>query len=337
MEGTHWKTWFANIPNRRIAREIKSAAQLDAPQEFGVRASVVSGGLRIMGNQIFTHSVASVSWIDHSVKLEVFGVAIPFTSLPVNDGVGPPNIISRQFISSQQGFRFANLLEATVVASTSGTIQNYGFTPYSKIYADRSFRGEASTHYRRLQSKRIDGSVAVFTQIVGARTHSVDQTGRDVGRGVGSVLAGGGLVKKLSVLGGKIGGDLGEKVAHHIFPFPPIWSELELRIDSSGSATAKLVRFSLFPSLTDYTEMLVPRVKTARAVGLKATPLSAGAHCYNAGQAALDKWNDKGWDTNSGLLGPVQGNPWHVGRDDPDPEVVRVGPYERIPPSVTRT
>ena len=125
----------------------------------------------------YTHGIATASWIDRSVHLQLAaGPAVPFGGLPVNDGGGPPLTIPRAFFKACQGFRFANFLEVGVEVE-NGKIVQAGFTPDSRGYCSDSFLGKPSHAYSPKRTMTSDGTNRIFTQIVGARTLGQEEVG----------------------------------------------------------------------------------------------------------------------------------------------------------------
>lgn len=259
----------------------------------------------------FTHGIATASWIDKAVHLQLaMGPAVPFGSLPVNDGLGPPPLISRPFFKACQGFRFANFLEVGVKIE-GGRIVQGGFTPDSRGYFSGSFMGHPAHAYSPKRTTTRQGEDWVFKQIVGARTTAQEEVGGTVGKIVGTLI---------SPFGGGLGGKAGQRAARTTTPFAPIWSELEIRVSPNGSATGRLHRFSLFPSLNYYEQQSqTPGTLVAR---LWQKPLSYGPAYYNAVQRSQQLWFESGWGAlRGGKDGPTPGNPWGVKNNGSNREV----------------
>lgn len=243
----------------------------------------------------YTHGIATASWIDRSVHLQLAaGPAVPFGGLPVNDGGGPPLTIPRAFFKACQGFRFANFLEVGVEVE-NGKIVQAGFTPDSRGYFSDSFLGKPSHAYSPKRTMTSDGTNRIFTQIVGARTLGQEEVG--------------GLL-----------GSPGRSLARAVTPFAPIWSELEISLSPSGVATSRLKSFSIFPSLSYYEESV--QGEGTLVAELKQHALPFGPARYDAVQASMRRWFESGWGPiRGGTLGPTHGNPWGVLNDGKDLEV----------------
>ncbi len=259
----------------------------------------------------FTHGIATASWIDRRVKLQLAaGPAIPFTSLPLNDGDGPPPLIDRPFFKACEGFRFANFLEVGVDV-VGGKITQAGFTPDSTGYFGDSFMGHPSHAFSPRRTMTRQGDQVVFRQIVGARTVGAEEVGGNVGSVVGTLI---------NPLGGGFGRNVGKRAARATAPFAPIWSELEIQIDPNGNAIGRLLRFSLFPSLTYYEQAAqTPDTLVSR---LWQKPLPYGPVDYDAGQRSQELWFKSGWGAlRGGSMGPTPGNPWWIENDGTDREL----------------
>lgn len=216
----------------------------------------------------YTCSAAAVSWID------------PATGLPEVDRVVPASSVDRSFLTGSSGFRFANFMDVWARYDTSrNTIVGHGFASASGIYRSLSYGGIPSRPFETIRRVAVGSEPITFTQIVGARTESPER------------------------IGGLIGGPLGNILGSAVSAFPPIWSELRIRIFNDGRTEASVVRHSLFPSLTFYTRP----GDTGRYVQ---TPVS-GSRYYNA-VPNLDRWNEAGWGAQqSSAGGATAGNPWN--------------------------
>jgi len=248
--------------------------------------------------------------------------------LPEVDEGDPGNVIDRDAILANQGYRFANFLEAsiTVANASTGPImlvgQHVGYIKDCGIYRAPSFLGIPSYAYpiKLFEPVYIDGGVE-FRQIVGARTQSAE------------VAA--------SKLGGPIGAIAGA-IAQKLFDFPPIWSDLKLTIRYDGTYSSDLIAYSLFPSLTFYENSMTPCFNL---------PLGSGSPCqafekkfgYD-GMPNYDRWigAGKGWGPQQRGPNPCEGNPWGATKPDagaiygepqPDPNEVARRPTASSPQS----
>jgi hypothetical protein len=96
----------------------------------------------------------------------------------------------------------------------------------------------------------------------------------------------------------------GREVAQLFKSFPPIWTELELTINSDGSIRHVLLSHSVFPSNTLFSQ---EKAVSNELVEARYT-VRAG---YNGGLKQLQRWQDFGWDLASkNRVGPTNGNPW---------------------------
>lgn len=239
----------------------------------------------------YERSAATVSWID------------PATELPEVDNIKPNGpTTTRQFLTGSAGFRFCNFIEAWVSYDTAvRAVTGYGFNEAtSKIYRAPSFAKIPSHVFPRRPDVSVARDAVTFTQIIGARTQSPEVIGGAVGAGVG---AGFGPV------GGVVGGYVGEKVAHKVTGFPPIWSQLRLKIFNDGRFEVHLLQHSLFPSLTLYKV----RLDGANQSNNYDRVDIVGASYYNA-VPSLEKWKKEGWGPVRGgpISGPTAGSPWGV-------------------------
>jgi hypothetical protein len=215
--------------------------------------------------QTITHAAATLSWID------------PRAPLPKTDIGDPGGVVTRDFILGMSGYRFANFLEASVTIDDDGNFMGPQFTQDSGLRMSISAFGQMPVGLPTKQSINTLSDVVVFKQTVGASTKTPE---------------------KIGLL---LGGFLGATLAHAIEGFPPIWTELILRIFPDGTAQAQFLRHSLFPSVSFYAEpshVLGPNF-------FKARPNFDGV-------PTLNRWQAEGWGTlkSSGPTGPVGGNPW---------------------------
>ena len=143
--------------------------------------------------QQYTYSIAALSWID------------PRTNLPEVDEGDPGNVIDRDAILANQGYRFANFLEAsiTVANASTGPImlvgQHVGYIKDCGIYRAPSFLGIPSYAYpiKLFEPVYIDGGVE-FRQIVGARTQSAGVAASKLGGPIGAIA--GAIAQKLFLI-----------------------------------------------------------------------------------------------------------------------------------------
>jgi hypothetical protein len=116
-----------------------------------------------MSGTVFTHSAATMSWID------------PRIGLPEDDPGGDPGPkTTRDVITGKKAYRYANLLDASVRV-VGGAIVEHGFTKSSGMYRSPSFLGIESHAFEptRHQEEIAGGVPAVrFRQLVGCRTLS---------------------------------------------------------------------------------------------------------------------------------------------------------------------
>jgi hypothetical protein len=263
--------------------------------------------------QMYTYSIATFSWID------------PRTNLPEVDEREPGDMVVRDDILANKGYRFANFLEASVAVMSTNTgplIHSLGYTEDCGIYRAPSYLGFPSYPYpiKLFEPVVLDQGVE-FRQIVGARTQSAE-------------LAAG----KLGMLG-----PVGGAIAQKIFDFPPIWTDLKLTIRYDGTYAGDLFAYSLFPSLTYYENSNIPCFTTGNS--------SAACQAFEKkfgydGMPNYKRWfGGGGWGKQKGYS-PGEGNPWGVtepdagaifGESQPDPnEVVRrpttIPPQPWLPP-----
>ncbi|WP_437641885.1 hypothetical protein [Sorangium sp. So ce854] len=235
-----------------------------------------------------------MSWID------------PRAELPEDDPAGDPGPgCTRSRILGGRAYRFANFLEAFVIVETrTRRILRYGFTQAAGIYLAPSAAELPPDPFETIRRATDDDRRVVFRQTVGARTVSPE------------------------LIGEALGGFPGRSLAHLISGFPPIWTELELIIQADGTWSGRVLRHSLFPSMT-YVEqerhlspLIVPVPPDERArLTMRALyrPRSAFrgeifvARPPYDGVPNYDNWNRHGWGAilaRAGASGPTHGNPW---------------------------
>lgn len=230
----------------------------------------------------YERSAATVSWID------------PATGLPEVDTVKPTNpTTTRAFLTGNAGFRFCNFIDVWANYDTvARTITGHGFTAASKIYRAPSFARIPSHVFPAKQNVRVGVEPITFTQIIGARTESPEIIGGTVG----------------GVVGGLPGRWIGEKVARAVSGFPPIWSELQLKIFNDGRFEVELRQHSYFPSLTFYKVRL--NAAGGQTNDYDRANVTSGTSFYDA-IPNLEHWKSNGWGpVKGGGAGPTDGNPW---------------------------
>lgn len=248
-----------------------------------------------MANIERTESICSLSWIN--------GV----TGLPENDGDGPPDQLRGALVTREDAlpFRFVNLLEAKVVitGSSEPRIVSAGWTVDSGIYRNPSFGKIPSEPFEPKRSIIQQYDRVVFRQTVGARTVSPEVLGQWIGASEGVNLGG--------PIGIPLGAKMGRAVAHKLLGFPAIWTTLELTIFVDGRSAGRVIRHSLFPSMSFYTRPEEykdqPRISSFyQQVGKS----------YDA-VPQLDHWQKDGWGKlDDRFAGPCEGNPWGFSKDD---------------------
>jgi hypothetical protein len=165
--------------------------------------------------------------------------------------------VTREFITGNKGYRFAHLLEVFVnIDDKTKLVTGHGFTEASGVYRAKSFAKIPSEYYAPIRTVRVGTDPIVFTQIIGARTQSPE------------------------ALGG-LAGPAGRMIMHAVLGFPPIWTELELKVYANGRADGKLRHHSLFPSVNFYTPL---------AQGNEYITISQ----YDA-RRQLGRWKTAGW------------------------------------------
>jgi hypothetical protein len=220
----------------------------------------------------YERSIASISWIDVA------------TGLPEVDRTPPGGQVSRAFVMGNAGYRFANYMEVWATYDTSiGTIVGHGFGSGSGLYRAPSYGGIPSAIGETTRSVRVGREPITFIQMLGARTQSPEKIGG-------------------------IFGPLGNIFASAVVHFPPIWTELQLMIYNDGRFEGRVLRHSIFPSMTFY--VLGNDPTSAPSALLYRTPVPTGGQFYNA-VPNLDRWKREGWgDIRGTNPGPTPGNPW---------------------------
>ena len=243
----------------------------------------------------FTGVAATVSWISPSSPA---GKHVPDPQ--------PPSKISKEYLSAANGFRFSNHLALTITSQDRKKINSYSQDSL-EISRGPSMFGLDSQVYpvKKTPQKGSKGGVEYveMQQIVGARTVSHEVAGERVGNAAG-VLGGAYLGAKIGAFGGPwgslaggivggvvgyfAGGYAGEKAGATAMNFPPIWSDISLRIYADGTVVRNLNRHSLFPCVNFY--------------GL--ANYEGGLNYYALAKAQT-AWENGGWGA---------GNPWGVNR-----------------------
>ena len=225
----------------------------------------------------YVRSAATVSWID------------PATGLPEVDRSPPGASTTREFLTGSSGFRFVNFMEIWGNYDTErNTIVGHGFTDPSGIYTSPSFGGVPSERFVPIRSARIGQEPIIFRQIVGARTRSPE------------------------VIGGWFGGPAGNIAGSAVKGFPPIWSEIEIRLFHDGHIVASVLRHSLFPSLTFFTRPVIVSGIAQESGSYTRNPV--GGAVYYDGMPNMTRWSDRaeGWGPVQTGTGPTRGNPWSI-------------------------
>jgi len=202
--------------------------------------------------------------------------------------------VTREFTVGNRGYRFAHLLEVFVnIDDKTKLVTGHGFTPASGIYRGKSYGNIPSEYYAPIRTVKVGQDPIVFTQILGARTQSGEQIGA-------------------------LGGPVGRMVGHTLKSFPPIWTELELKVYANGRTDGKLRHHSLFPSVTFYRPM---------AQGTDYVTSST----YDA-RPQLTRWQTAGWGpVVLGSAVALAGNPyWLYGSviEDMANSSMPAGPWE---------
>lgn len=259
-----------------------------------------------------SHAAATCSWID------------PATGLPEVDAqviVDPTTSLG--FLTGNSGYRFCNFLSVWAEVNTdTRQIVKSGFDASSGIYRGPSYLHIPSHAFMVQQSTSTDAEGLRLVQIVGARTVSPEVLGAGAGIASGAIAGAviGSMVPVIgtaigAVAGGVVGLFAGEAVAHQAIGFPPIWTQLQIRIGRDGAVQAQLLRHSLFPSMTFYERApQAPHSSPSRVFSL-VSQAPAGAGYYNATKAVeLPAWQARGWGKVSAATqaGPSDGNPWAI-------------------------
>ena len=220
-----------------------------------------------IASRTFDGLLASVNWVHRNSGVGNFVKDRP-----------PAPLVSNRFFTNPHDYRFANFLHCYLTIR-NGIITDYGFRPDSRIYNALSFARVPARSYSVLRKARqicCNGVEGVeFEQIAGARTLSH--------------LAMGGLVG--GVVGCLVGILAGVFVANRLMSFPPIWTQLRLRLFADGGQEVNLASHSFFPSNTLYSRAGNDEFKTIST--------------YEAYWEQQRKWSKLGWGTN---------NPWHIRR-----------------------
>jgi hypothetical protein len=287
----------------KVQRQSRGAAAATAPPPVPQKTRTIEG------------SAGSVSWIDPSSKAGSGRLGVPDPA--------PATTITESFITGSSGFRFSNYLHGYLTTNDSVTIASSGLYGNSGIYSSPSQFGLTSERLPIIhnQTNVTRGGIQgiQFQQLVGARTISAGVaaggTGAVVGGVAGGVLGGlaaggklggalGSVVGPLGTAGGAIlGGALGAGIGYfagtavaNTIPqtnFPPIWTEIRLTIMADGTRDFQLLRHSLFPSNSFYSN----------PVG--ANTLVRTSNHYDAKQLQEKAWQNSGWGS---------GNPWGTTR-----------------------
>jgi hypothetical protein len=254
----------------------------------------------------YTHSIASLSWIDPRL--------FDAESLPEVDHKGDPgDLVFRDLIVGAKAYRFANFLEASITVADNGDITDRKFTPASTMYSNTSYRGIIPQSFEQ-KSELVatpKGDGIQFRQIVGCKTVSPET--------IGAVTAGRSVAAALGIPRGWEGAfgtsdalnsaaKVGKAAAEQIRVFPPIWTQVELTIYNDGGFDGRLLRHSLFPSLTFYIQFYSVEALTVNVT--KYTKIAG----YDA-RAKIDEWREKGWGPilpPAAKSGPIAGNPWVI-------------------------
>jgi hypothetical protein len=256
--------------------------------------------------QTITTSICSLSWID------------AMTGLPEHDNAGPPTRIPGRQITMEGRvlpYRFLNLLEVMLIVDGS-RITSATFTPASKIYRNPSFLDIPPQTFKTFQNVKQQHDCVTFEQTVGARTVSPEVIGQVVGTVPPIVEAPPGLGVPISRYTGK----LGRAVAHELLGFPPIWTQLSLKVFVDGRSEGQVLSYSLFPSMSFYR---LTAVAAASAGGSNIQKVERIAGFYDRcgapydARANLDRWKTEGWGAlQIKPFGPCKGNPWGYNKGD---------------------
>ena len=248
----------------------------------------------------YERSGALVSWID------------PATGLPEVDHTPPTsNTTTRAFLTGKAGFRFCNFIDIWAnFDTTNRTIVGHGFTSASGIYRAPSFAKIPSHVFPAARDVKVGSEPITFTQAIGCRTESPEVIGTGVG-GVGGTLVGGVFGPMGSLAGYGAGRHVGGKVAREVTGFPPIWSQLRLKLFNDGRFEVELLQHSFFPSLTFYKVRLDGAGNQTN--DYDKVNVTSGAGFYNA-VPNLERWKANGWGAIRGGsgVGPTEGNPYNM-------------------------
>jgi hypothetical protein len=231
-----------------------------------------------IGSNVLSFAIASLSWID-PMRLVERGV--------IETDVGPPpRQLPEVMIKNAHLCRFSNFLKVVVIIE-NGRITTKAIDPNSGIYQRPSFRGTPSESFP-MKRQIVDLPDGVeFRQLVGCRTRAPELLAADAVEF---------LLKRFGSRWGSTGRALGNLLAKFGPTFPPIWTELAIKVTNGGACSGRVVRHSLFPSMTFYTG--------AEAAALGITMFERVAKDYYDGTAPqFDQWFLHGWGV---------GNPWHV-------------------------
>jgi hypothetical protein len=275
---------------------------------------------------------ATFSWIN------------PKTGLPeVDKGGEPGETIHVDEIMLGLKYRFANFVEVVVESDERHGIVRAAFSDRAGMYRGPSFLRLDSAPVGQIgRSVVFNRQSATFRQLVGCRTESPEKIGSAVGAAVGTGVAVGGVVvgAKVGALAGvwagpagmfvgavalgTVGYLTGREVAEFATAFPPIWTELELKVQLDGTVVASLVSHSLFPSNTLYI------TEGARAGTSAPIRYRQVGKSYDGDATRLKQWKNTGWGSSgSPRTGPTAGNPW--GMKDPGPEICRSALERELP------
>jgi hypothetical protein len=249
-------------------------------------------------SRIIKKAIATLSWID------------PTTGLPEVDAGEPGPMIPAISIPAKKGYRFSHWLQAWIEVDASGGITSGNFSLNSNMYRGPSYLGTESEPVGAIGRKITRTRQAVtFRQVVGCRTMAPEK----IGKIAGGILANEPLplLSALPIALGPIGaiyaGIKGGREAAELHKvFPPIWTELELTINVDGSFSHKLLRHSLFPSVSYYVQGN-NRLKTLPEVYFQ-------SKSYNA-VPMLDAWYENGWGpvvAGGPGVAATSGNPWSM-------------------------
>jgi hypothetical protein len=199
------------------------------------------------------------------------------SGLPEVDTDPPGAQVARSYLMGAFGFRFVNYLEVWASYDTaSETMVGYGFSPASGIYRAPTYAGYEAATGGVIRDLQVGHEPIVFYQMLGALMDSPDKTG----------------------------------TVH----LPPMWTELELRLYNDGRIEGRVLRHSLFPSVSFYVSK--NDAPGAPISHLYRVPQQSATHpvtlvpCYN-GLPNLQRWRDEGWGPMLGRgPGPTPGNPW---------------------------